>query len=90
MKTMGFKCNLRSNSSKITKPSTTKINRPLLGGEKNPSTEEQWIICHFFEDYLFNKSFDRDYVPCSSDSPYIACGEPDDLLTMDLDFKHIP
>ena len=65
------------------------MNRPLLGGEKNPSTKEQWIISPFFEDYLFAKSFDWESIPCSIDPPYIAYGEPNDLLPMDLEFKHI-
>ena len=58
MKTMGVKHNLKSSSLMIIEPSTSKINRPLLGGEENPSTKEQWIIPPFFEDYLFGKSFD--------------------------------
>ena len=44
----------------------------------------------FFEDYLFDKNLDQDSVPCSEDSPYTACVETDDLLTMDQDLKHIP
>ena len=55
---MGVKHNLKSSSLMIIEPSTPKINRPLLGGEENPSTKEQWIIPPFFEDYLFDKSFD--------------------------------
>ena len=82
---MGVKRSLRSRSSKIIEPLTPKINRPLLGGEENPPTEEQWIIPPFFEDYLFDKSFDWEPVPCSADPPYTACGETDDLLTMDLE-----
>ena len=62
----------------------------MLGGDENPSTEEQWIIPFFFEDYLFDKILDWDSIPCSEDPPYTACGELDDLLTMDLDLKHIP
>ena len=90
MKIMGFKRKLRSSFSKITDPLTPKINRSQQEGEENPSTEEQWIIPPFFKDYLFNKNFDWDSVPYFSDSPYKACGEPNDLLTMDLDLKHIP
>lgn len=88
--TMGAKRTLRSSSSKAVEPLTPKINRPLLGGDENPSIEEQWIIPPFFEDYLFDKSFDWDFVPCSSDPLYMECGELDDMLTMDLDLKHIP
>ena len=87
---MGVKCNLRSRSSNIIEPLTPKINRPLLGGEENPFIEEQWIIPPFFEDYLFDKSFDWEPIPCSADPPYTACGETDDLLTMDLELNHIP
>lgn len=58
IKLMGVKCSLRSN--------TSKSNRPLLGGEENPSTKEKWIIPPFFEDYLFNKSFDWESIPCSA------------------------
>jgi len=39
---------------------------------------------------LFDKSFDWKSVPYSTDPPHIACGEPDGLLTMDLELKHIP
>ena len=75
---------------KIFRTLPSKVNKPLLGGDENPSTEEQWIILPFFEDYMFDKSLDWDLVPCSEDSPYTTCREPDDLLTMDLDLKHIP
>ena len=67
-----------------------KTNRPQLGGEENPSTKEQWIIPLFFEDYLFNKIFDWESIPCSADPLYTACREPDDLLTMNLELNHIP
>lgn len=87
---MGVKRSLKSSFLKITDPSTPKINRPLLGGEENPSNEEQWIIPPFFKDYMFNKSFDWESVPCYSGPPYIAFEEPDDLLTKDLELKHIP
>ena len=89
---MGLKRALRSSFAKFSEPSPSKITRPLLGGggDENPSTEEQWIISPFFEDYLFDKSIDWDSAPCSEDPPYIACGVLDDLLTMDLDLKHIP
>ena len=40
--------------------------------------------------YLFDKSFDWDSIPCSSDPPDTAYGKLDDLLTIDLDLKHIP
>ena len=43
----------------------------------------------FFEDYLFEKSFDCDFIPCSSNPPYTARGEPDNLLT-GLDLEDIP
>ena len=88
--TMGAKRTLRSSSSKAIKPLTPKINRQLLGGDENTSTKEQWIISPFFEDYLFDKSFDCDSIPCSLDPLYMECKELDDLLTMDLDLKHIP
>ena len=87
---MGVKRGLRFSSAKFLEPSSSKINRPLLGGDENPSIEKKWIIPPFFEDYLFEKSFDWDSVPCFEDPPYRAYGEPDDLLTMDLDLKHIP
>ena len=89
-KLIGVKCNLRFSSSKATKPSTPKTNRPLLRGEENPSTKEQCIIPPFFEDYLFDKSFDREFVPWFVEPPYTVYGELDDLLTMDLDLKHVP
>lgn len=87
---MGAKRTLRSSTSKVVEPSAPKISRPLVGGDENPSTEEQWIIPPFFEAYQFDKSFDWDSVHCSLNPSYTACGEPDDLLTMDLDQKHIP
>ena len=90
MQTMGAKRTLKSSSSKAIKPSTPKINRPLLGGDENPSTKEQWIIPPFFENYLFDKSFDQDFVPYSSNPLQPECGELDGLLTMDSDLKHIP
>ena len=86
---MGVKCNLRSSSLKIMEPPTPKMNMPLLGGEKNPSTNEQWIIPPFFKENQFYKSFDWESISCFADPLYIACGELDDLLTMDLDLKHI-
>ena len=89
-KLMGVKCNLRSSSSKVMKPSTPKTNRPLLGGEEKLSTMEQWIIPSLFEDYMFNKSLDWGPFPFSVDPPYTACEEPDDLLIMDLEVKHVP
>ena len=39
---------------------------------------------------MFDESFDWESLPCSTEPPYTACGEPDDLLTMDLDLKHVP
>ena len=87
---MGVKYNLRSSSSKVTKPSTPKTNRPLLGGDEKLSTMEQCIIPSLFEDYMFNKSLDWGPFPFSVDPPYIACGELDDLLIMDLEVKHVP
>ena len=89
-KTIGVKFNLRSSFLKIMDPSTPKFNRPLLGGEENPSTKEQWIIPPFFEDYMFDKSFDWEFVPCYVGPPYTACEELDDLLTKDLELKCIP
>ena len=64
---MGAKHTLRSSSSKVVEPSTLMINSPLQGRDESPSTEEQWIFPppHLFEDYLFDKSFDWDSVPCS-------------------------
>ena len=50
----------------------------------------KWIIPPFFKDYLFDKSLDRDSAPSSEDPPNMACREFDDLLTMDLELKHIP
>ena len=87
---MGVKRGLRSSFVKFSEPSSSKINRPLLKGDENPSIEEQWIIPPFFEDYLFDKNLDWDSVPCFEDPLYIACIELDDLLTMDQDLKHIP
>lgn len=87
---MGVKRSLRSSSSKATEPSTLKSNRPLLGGEESPPIEEKWIIPPFFEDYLFDKSFDWEFVSCSTNPLYTACGEPNDLLTTDVELKHIP
>ena len=87
---MGVKHTLISSSSKITEPLTPKISRPLLGGEENPSIEEQWIIPSFFKDNLFDKSFAWESLHCSAEPPYTACGELDNLLTMDLDLKHVP
>ena len=51
---------------------------------------EQWIIPPFFEDYLFDKSFGWESIPCSAGPPYTTCGETNDLLTMDLELNHIP
>ena len=87
---MGVKRGLRSNFAKFSEPSPSKINRLLLGGDENPFTKEQWIIPSIFEDYLFDKILNWDSVSCSKDPPYTVCGEPDDLLTMDLDLKPIP
>ena len=53
---MGVKCDLGSSSAKFVEPSALKGNRPLLGGEENPSTEEQFPP--FFKDNLFDKSLD--------------------------------
>ena len=38
---------------------------------------------------MFDKSLDWDLTTCFKDPPYTVCGEPDNLLTMDLDLKHI-
>ena len=81
---IGVKRGLKSSFAKFAKPSTPKGNKPLLGGDENPSIEEQWIIPPFFEDYLHDKSLKWDSAPCYKDPPYTACGEPDDLLTMDF------
>ena len=87
---MGVKHGLRSSSAKFSKPFASKGNKPLLREDENPSIEEQWIIPPFFEDYLFDKKSQLGLTPCSEDPPYTACREPDDLLTMDLELKHIP
>ena len=86
---MGVKRGLRFSSAKFAELSTLKGNKPLIRGDENPSIEEQWIISPFFEDYLFDKSLDWDSTPCFEGPPYIACGEPDDHLTMDLELKYI-
>ena len=88
--TMGVKHDLRSSSAKFVESSASKGNKPLLGGDENPSIEEQWIVPPFFEDYLFDKSLDWDSTPYSENPPYTTCGELDDLLTMDLELKYIP
>jgi len=87
---MGVKPDLGSSFAKFAEPTPSKSNKPLLGGDEIPSIEEQWIIPPFFEDYLFDKSLNWDLALCSKDPPYIAHGEPDDLLTIDLELKHIP
>ena len=87
---MGVKCDLRSSSTKFVEPSSLKSSKPFLRGDENPSVEKQCIIPHFFKDYLFEKSLNRDLTPYSESPPYTACGEPYDLLTMDLELKHIP
>ena len=87
---MDVKRGLRSSSTKFSKPTPSKSNKLLLGGDENPSIEEQWIIPPFFKDYLFDKSLDWDSTPYFGDHSYMACGEPDDLSTMDLELKHIP
>ena len=87
---MGVKHGLRSSSAKFLEPTPSKSSKPLLGGDENPLIEEQWIILPFFKNYLFDKSHDWDSTPCSEDPPYTTCGEPDDLLTMDLESKHVP
>ena len=86
---MSTKHGLRSIFAKFLESSPSNINSLLLGGDENSSTEEQWIISPFFKDHLFDKSLDWDSIPCSEDPPCIACGEPDDLLTMDMDLNHI-
>ena len=85
---MGVKSDLGSSSAKFVEPSALKGNRPLLGGEENPSIEEQFPP--FFKDNLFDKSLDWDSTLYSEDPPYTACGEHDDLFIMDLELKHIP
>ena len=87
---IGVKHGLRSSSTRFSESTPSKSNKPLLGGDENPSIEEQWIIPPFFEDYLFDKSPDWDSAHCSEDLPYTACGELEDILTMDLELKHIP
>ena len=87
---MGVKHGLRSSSAKFSKPFASKGNKPLLRGDENPSIEEQWIFPPFFEDYLFDKKSQLGLTPYSEDPPYTACREPNDLLTMDLELKHIP
>ena len=85
---MGVKRGLRSSFAKFLEPFASKGNKTLLGGDENPSIEEQWSP--FFEDYLFDKSLDWDSTPYFDDPPYTASREHDDLLTMDLELKHIP
>ena len=46
---MGVKCGLGSSFAKFSEPFTSKGNKTLLGGDDNPSIEEQWIIPPFFE-----------------------------------------
>ena len=82
---MDVKRGLRSSSTKFSKPTPSKSNKLLLGGDENPSIEEQWIIPPFFKDYLFDKSLDWDSTPYFGDHSYMACREPDDLSTMDLE-----
>ena len=41
---MGVKRGLKSSSIEFAEPTPSKSNKPLLGGDKNPSIEEQWII----------------------------------------------
>ena len=88
--TIGVKRGLRSSSAKFAESSSLKGKILLLGGDENLSIEEQWIIPPFFEDYLFDKSLDWDSTLCSEYHSYIVCREPNDLLTMDLELKHIP
>ena len=45
---------------------------------------------YYPEDYLFDKSLDWDLALCFEEPPYTAYGIPDDLLTIDLELKHIP
>ena len=87
---MGVKRGLQSSFAKFAESFALKGNKPLLGGDESLSIEEQWITPSFFEDYLFDKSLDWNLIRCFEDPPYTACGEPDDLLTMDLELKHIP
>ena len=87
---MGVKRGLGSSFTKFVEPTPSKSNKPLLEGDKNPSIEEQWIIPPFFEDYLFDKSLNWDLALCSKDPPYTVCQEPNDLLIIDMELKHIP
>ena len=51
---------------------------------------EQWVIPSYLGDNLFYESFDWESLLCSADPLYTACGEANDLLTLDLDLKHVP
>ena len=87
---MGVKRALRSSSSKFFETSNPKTNKPLLGGNENTSIEERWVIPSFLRDNLFDESFDWESLPYSADPPYTGCRGPGDLLTIDLDLKHVP
>ena len=86
---MGVKRGLISSFTKFSKLTPLKSSKPILGGDENHPIEGQWIIPPFFKNYLFDKSLDWDSTSCSKDPPYTTCGEADDLLTMDLELKHI-
>lgn len=47
---IGSKLTLISYSSKIIETLNPKINRPLLGGDENPSVEEHWVIPSFLRE----------------------------------------
>ena len=87
---MGVKRSLRSSFAKFAEFFASKGNKPLLGGDENPSIEEQWIIPSFFEDCLLDIILDWNSTPCFEDLPYTLCEDPNDLLTMDLELNHIP
>lgn len=71
------------------KPQIPKAIYHCLVGMKT-SIEVHWVIPSFLEDNLSNKSFDWESFPHSEEPPYTACGEPEDLLSINLDLKHIP
>ena len=64
---MGVKRSLRFSSAKVAESSASKGNKPLLGGDENPSIEEQWIIPSFFEDCLLDIILDWNSTPCFED-----------------------
>ena len=86
---MGAKRTIRSNSSKVVEPSTPKINRPLMGGDEILQPMSSGSFPLSLKTTCLIKVL-IGTVPYTLDLPYMACGELGDLLTMDLDLKHIP